>query len=928
MTSARVLYYRRSIADPAGLEEWLLKKALVLALMLAVVVPTSAAPASAGADLDRILNHMILDASNGGVNRGDHKTVSPENPVGQTFLTGPDTIEVSRIAVAVAYWHESWTEDKSLVLTLWDSPEKKQRIASAEMPFKWKAWEGQVIMFTLDAKVRPNAQYYFELTAKGGDGRIVGVFLGESYEGGHAYEAGKPSEKNIWFEVHSRPALDRDKAYADRFAMWNLDYPGLEKVRAAVAGRDWDSAVDELIRYYEAKPELVDPAMKPRKVPDYDASYAELVLDMKIKDDAGNIVDLGPNWNHYRTWPTRGGVGLTRSGIMKDLAGAYRNTADEKFARGFNDLVLSMLRDMPSPLRAGAIRPDAADVNPAPPAGIRGGSMWSGLSIGARMNQIWYFYSSVASSPSFTRDARAGMIFNMADMAAVLSIYKGGGNWESQMSTALYELAERHPELARSKEWFNKGLTTMVDNLWETSRADGSVQEPTYNYTNLIINRYRHLLDTCKKLSIPLERKYINRVERTIEYLMYNTEPNGDLPSRGDTFNFVNSREQLIWGADYYGRSDFRYVATGGRQGSKPSGTSRLYPIGGWCVMRSGWDPDALYLQLHNGKDMGHGHADALAVSVDAFGSKLIVDPGCYTYGTPYQSELYKSRKHATVTVDDADAHTEHGANALTSFSTVDYYAGTNAGYRGLDGVSHTRKITFMKPDYWMIEDTIAGAGEHEVASRFPFLPGAVELDAKTGVCRTLNPGGNISIIPVPDNGLSAELYAYDFPRDGLEPAKGLKYSAKTSLPARTAYALVPHRGSQAPRVDVAKLAASCYKVSRDGWTDYVCFGDASCPEITFEGEALVLRLDGRGRVRSLNAVNGTQVKLGATTLVSVDRPLKSLEVALKGDVLCITTPTVEPSLRISSLGASKFRVGAGAERPAGTAVIVPFLGN
>jgi len=95
-----------------------------------------------------------------------------------------------------------------------------------------------------------------------------------------------------------------------------------------------------------------------------------------------------------------------------------------------------------------------------------------------------------------------------------------------------------------------------------------------------------------------------------IEYLMYNTEPNDHLPSRGDTFNFMGSAGQLTWGADYYGRDDFRYVATGGKQGKTPSGTSAFFPIGGWCIMRSDWSPDALYLNLHNGKDMGHGHCD------------------------------------------------------------------------------------------------------------------------------------------------------------------------------------------------------------------------------------------------------------------------------------------------------------------------------
>lgn len=873
---------------------------LFISIELCVCMP-AVSPVTAGPRLDRILNNMVLDAHNGGINRDDYKTVSPESPIGQTFTTGASIVEVSRIAVAVAYWHESWTQDKTLTLTLWDSPDKRQRIASADMPYKWRAWEGQVVMFTLDARVEPRTQYYFELTAQGGDGRIVGVFLGDGYSGGQGYEAGKPSTKSVWFEVHGRPAFDRDAAYADRFAQWNLDYPGFEGVKSAVAARQWDTAVDELVRCYESRTDLVDPAMRPNPKPDYDTSYAELVLDKKVKDSDGNIVDIGPNWNHYRSWPTRGGVGLTRSGVMKDLAGAYRNTGDEKWAKGFDDLLFNMLNDMPSPVRAGAIEPGAKDVNPAPPAGIRGGSMWSGLSTGARMNQMWYFYSSVAASPNFTRDIRAAMIFNMVDLATALSIYKGGGNWESQMSSALYELAERHPELARSKEWFDKGLSTMVGNLWETSRFDGSVQEPTFNYTTLIINRYRRLLDTCKNLSIPIEPRCVKRVEKTIEYLMFNTEPDGDLPSRGDSFNFVSGKEQLAWGADYYARDDFRYVATGGREGRTPVGTSAFFPIGGWCVMRSGWDPDALYLQLHNGEDKGHGHADELSVSIDAYGGKLVVDPGCYIYGTPEQSELYKSRNHATVTVDDADTHTVMGENAWVSGLTADFYVGTNAGYREVDGVKHTRKIAFLKPDYWFIADTVTGEGEHEVASRFTFPPGEISVDTATGVCRTSNRRANLVIVPCPGSGFRGERCTYNFPRDDLMPAPGVKYHKKTALPVSLSYVLAPYKGAKAPKVAIRPIADNAWEVSGDDRTDYICFGDVDSRELCFRGQALALRLDGDGSVRSAAWMNGSLLSLGSRRLASSEKPIKNLELMRDGDRLVARLGGDEPTLRVGT---------------------------
>ncbi|MGQ9580633.1 MAG: alginate lyase family protein [Armatimonadota bacterium] len=887
-------------------------------------------PSVAGQVLDRLLNNMILDVSNGRVDYKQFKTITPANPLGQTFTTGSKTVEVSRIAIASAWWHNSWTEDESLVLTLWDSPAKTQKIASAKMPYKWRAWEGGVIMFTLDASVKPSTQYYFELTVEGGDGQIVGVFLGGVYEGGQAYEGGKPAEKSIWFEVHSRPVFDRDAAYADRFSRWNLDYPGLEKVKAAVQVKDWDKAVDGLINYYESRTDLVNPADRPKKNPNYDTSADDLVLEMKYKDPAGTIVDLGPNWNHYREWPTRGGVGLTRTGLFKNFRSAYLNTGDEKYAKAFNEFMFHFLDDMPSPLRAGVTKATDRRVNAAPEPGLAGGSMWAGLSIGARMNQIWWAYSGMHASPNFSRDIRAAWIFNMVDMAEVLALQKGGGNWESQMTTALYELAERHPELARSTEWFQQGIQEMIANLWTTSRNDGSVQEPTFGYTTLIINRYKKLLDTCRRRGVPLESRYIKRVEKTLEYLMYNTEPDGLLPSRGDTFNFVSSKSQLEWGAEFYNRDDFRFVSTGGKQGKMPLATSAFFPIGGWIVMRSDWSPEALYLNLHNGKDMGHGHADELSIVVDAYGSKLVVDPGCYIYGTQYHAELSKSRNHATVTVDDADTRVrDMGPNRWVSMRTIDYFEGTNTGYEGLpDEIRHTRKIVFVKPDYWVLEDTVTGMGDHEVASRFPFYPGRVVLDNRTGVCCTVNDRGNVLVrLCSADDEFKSEIYDYGFPvgEGKLSTAYGLKYSRLTSLPVTFATLVFPYRGKSVPKVDVAPIGRSGYRIDLpDGCsTDFVCFASVD-QKLEFDGAAAVLRIKG-GKVRSFSWVDGSKLVFQGKTLAWSQKPLESLEVIYEPDVVRILASRPELSLKVATLGRREYTVGYSSPKQVGEEIISPY---
>ncbi len=901
----------------------------LFALLVALLTLALLAPAAAGPTLDRIVNNMILDVSNGRMDRKQFKTVTPEMPLGQTFTTGQKTVEVSRIAIGAPWWHESWTDGESLVLTLWDSVARSKQIASAEMPYKWRSWEGTVVMFTIDAPVQPSTQYYFELTAKGGDGEIMGIYLGGKYEGGQAFEAGRPADTNIWFEIHSRPEFDRDAAYADRFSQWNLDYPGLEKVKAAVSAKDWDKAVDELIAYYESRPDLVNPADKPKKNPDYDTTADDLVLDMKFRDPSGNIIDLGPNWNHYREWPTRGGVGLTRTGLFKNFRGAYMNTADEKYAAVFNNFMFRFLDDMPSPLRGGVIKPGDRRANAAPEAGLAGGSMWAGLSTGARMNQIWWAYSGMHSSPNFTRDIRAAWIFNMVDMAAVLALQKGGGNWESQMTTALYSLAERHPELAKSKEWFDQGMAEMVTNLWTTSRADGSVQEPTFGYTTLVINRYKALLDTCRKLKIPLDDKYVRRVEKSIEYLMYNTEPDGLLPSRGDTFNFMGSGGQLSWGADYYGREDFRYVATGGKQGRVPNGTSAFFPIGGWCVMRSDWSPDALYLNLHNGKDMGHGHYDELSVVVDAYGSKLIVDPGCFIYGTKEHEKLGKAISHATVTVDDADMNLrEMGPNYWAGMTSIDYYEGTNTGYIGVRGALHTRKIAFLKPDYWLVHDTVTGEGVHDVASRFPFYPGPVSLDEATGICHTGYPGGNILVMPSLPDGFACKLYEYGFPQseNRLEPATGVRYWKNTELPVTFATALIPYRGKAAPKWSLSTMGDAGYRmVSSDGRrVDLVCFGDTNSEACRFEGRSLVARSRG-GCVASFAWVGGKLARFEKTLLATAEKPVERLEVIYDGDTVRITASGADPSLRIAALGAKRYRVGYGLPKPVTGDYLSPF---
>lgn len=807
---------------------------LIAAAVAALVVPASV---SAGPALDAIVNCYKLDVDSGAKDMEQWSSVVDGSGVGQTFRTGPETILIGRIAVCVAGWNKEWTDGESLVLTLWDSPSRTRKLASYAMPYKWRNWEGATIMYPLNAKVKPSTEYFFELTVKGGDGKIEGLFHSTGdYSGGRLYIGGKPAEGDLAFETHVKHPWDRNADYSYYFSQWNLDYPGLERVKAAVAAKDWDRATRELVNYYNHRTDLFEP-MTPKHDPSFDRRDADMMVNMEMKDSHGDPVYLGPDWNFYIWWPLRGGVGLTRTGIRNTLARGYVMTGDEKYARAFNQMTLCRMRDQPSPLRAGAIK-NKPGINPAPAAGIRGGSMWSALAIGARMSNMWYFYSEVATSKSLTTDARAALIFNMVDMANVQELYRGGGNWEAQRADSLLEFGQAHPELKRSKVWFSQGLETLIKNSEETVFPDGALHECSMNYHGLVTNRFLQLLENARKNNFPVPESFKHRVEKMIEFMMYSSTWLGPnlrdkdggwrTPATGDTFGPFNARDYFDRGSRYYGRKDFLWMLTDGKQGVAPAHASVEFPASGWFIMRSGWDHDARFMHLHNGKNEGHGHNDELQIVVSAFGRELLVDPGIYVYGTKEAAEVSRTSAHSTISVDGRDTILEAGTNTWRTGVAFDSFDGTNAGYEGLSAVRHRRRVVFVKPDYWVVLDEVTGPGSHTVESRFVCAEGVLEVHGQTGV---FNDGkaGLVIASPVEENVTTTqETGRRPAPGDVLNPIPVLKKTIEGALPVRMVQALVPFKGTLAPEVTVTSQTQPdgdiVVSVSIDGRKNTVVF--------------------------------------------------------------------------------------------------------
>jgi hypothetical protein len=165
---------------------------------------------------------------------------------------------------------------------------------------------------------------------------------------------------------------------------------------------------------------------------------------------------------------------------------------------------------------------------------------------------------------------------------------------------------------------------------------------------------------------------------------------------------------------------------------------------------------DARYLLFDAGPYGGpHGHEDKLSIELYAFGQAFIVDAGTYTYNKrdPFRPYFVSSHAHNTVLVDGksqvrrwkrenlspqtspGNADRNHPYATWISQPDFDYVAASYSDGYGpfslkkpqnaqvIENVVHTRRILFVKPDYWVIVDELQTSTPHRYCTLFHTVP-------------------------------------------------------------------------------------------------------------------------------------------------------------------------------------------------------------
>ena len=324
------------------------------------------------------------------------------------------------------------------------------------------------------------------------------------------------------------------------------------------------------------------------------------------------------------------------------------------------------------------------------------------------------------------------------------------------------------PELDAAEGWREFALKELLRELERQVLPDGADWESSTNYQRFVTEVFLYSFLLCRVNGLDVGARPWAKVRRMLEYARAYLRPDGRAPLVGDADGgqFLplvrrgadEHASLLAVGAAVFREPRFK-VGEGapeevfwllGHEGVRAyeeltaadDSPSQSFRHAGVCVLRAG----DLYLHLNAGGAGldgrgAHGHNDALSIEVSACGVSFIKDPGTYVYTSDLRARrrFRSTAYHSTVEVDGTEQNTtpesapffngDEARPRLLDFIVTDARDAASAEHHGYErlpagAVTHQRIVTFEKRDrYWLVEDILAGEGEHDFRFVFHAAP-------------------------------------------------------------------------------------------------------------------------------------------------------------------------------------------------------------
>ncbi|HLF26865.1 MAG TPA: alginate lyase family protein [Anaerolineae bacterium] len=584
--------------------------------------------------------------------------------------------------------------------------------------------------------------------------------------------------------LRRRPWLIDESGF---WAQLDLDRPLLSEVTAAAQSGDEASAARALLDYFRYRQQprfFFDKSTRAALLAHIDSerraatlAAADQVVQRTFHFRGQSVTFEGPiDWTHRPHGNTDWMWDLNRHLYFITLGQALWYSGDARYAQVFSDLLTDWLTRNP---------PDERQPNWTDP-----------FEVACRINAwLWayHLFSSAEALDAATHlNLLRGLWLHGVYLDTCLELHVPNNHLLLE-AKALALLGLCLPEFRAAQRWQTRGRRILEQEVKRQVCSDGVHAERVPHYHRLIAGELLEWLVLLDNNDRAAPQQLVDRFVRMLEFERHITRPDGRIPLFGDSahddphvrFN------PMLGGAALLGRGDFKLPQAAldemtlwllgperaRRFNDLPARLplpSRSFPAGGYVVMRNNWETSGLYLALDCGPfgyqlATGHGHADALSIEVHGHGRPLLVDSGVYSFhlGTHWRNTFRSTRAHNTVVVDGQDQSVLLDSGrawrpaqvTLNDWATdphFDFVDAAHDGYHRLpERITHRRRIFFVKPDYWLVADRLAGSGAHDFEALFHLPPDVhVDLDRKTGSVQA----SGLAIIPLRSPGMRVSL--------------------------------------------------------------------------------------------------------------------------------------------------------------------------
>ena len=391
------------------------------------------------------------------------------------------------------------------------------------------------------------------------------------------------------------------------------------------------------------------------------------------------------------------------------------------------------------------------------------------------------------------------------------AFYVRHGNHALNQSIGLLEVGR---VLGRSN-WTSLAADRMNALILESVDVAGVTNEQSVDYQAYNYARYTIARDRLMAVGLNPGSGF-DRVGLMPRFLAQATVPDGTFEMLGDTEASPLRAIPGTWA---------EFVASEGVSGPTPP-LVKAYSAG-YLFLRSGWGSAREFTdETHATVRWGpatvlHGHPDGTSLTLYSWGSRLIVDPGKYTYNPGRWREYFRSRSaHNVVTVDGL-SWPNSASTSLVGRTTTAGLVDIRLKTSGYAGVSQQRRITYSRAlDYVLLADKISSRNSHTYRQLWHLVDHA-NLSVGTDQVRTRRSQGNVLIRQL--TGLP-RLRVVEGARDPVQGWVSYRYGSKVAAPVveaiqrgsnvRYLTLIVPAAGRPAVQVTGLRLHSDGYAVT------------------------------------------------------------------------------------------------------------------